>query len=257
MTAFAFASTDANTVFMWNKVDPDVNYFRYSMDGGEWITVGAEQRDSILSYVKDEDHFFTIQQSYDGKHWGEPIDVVFSSKPEEVVKEKKQYSCLSMSAVFVPFETYITTKTSEPDLNERRNRRDYQSIYAAGLELNAIGYVQENLGFGAAVEGTFAYIGMSSRNTSFNFSAYGLAAFRLVSHPSFEVVVETGFGAQFESIKGKMFTSPSVLLQADASLHVYENLSVSVTPSFSYSFGDYDFRAYNIRAIGVGVKYSI
>lgn len=80
----AFA-LDATVTWSWSKNDPDVEFFRYQVDGeedGAWIVVD----DSVLAASFDLDvsveHTLYLQQSYDGENWSESSHAVSAAVDE-------------------------------------------------------------------------------------------------------------------------------------------------------------------------------
>ncbi len=113
----------------WFVSDPDVQYFRYQLNGEEeegWTVVGAD----VASYTSDTldgsvSHALYLQQSYDGEVWSESavssVAALFpvEQEPAEPLTEETPASSSSISLVGeVPVEEPVAEAVVEPVLEE-------------------------------------------------------------------------------------------------------------------------------------------
>lgn len=246
------------TIWMWEHNDSDVNFFRYSTTYDEkWRVVPADHYSIKVDSGDVNDYEFFLQQSYDGVNWSESASSLHgNSKNKTVRKNTVKEKGLVLSLQVVPFESYIATKP-------HNSRVEKKTAYSLGLD-GDVSYFFEKFGFGALVSANigweeFNLIPFSYNKERIYGGAYLTLSYRIIDGSRYVILSQLGMGTNFEIINNNTYLAPSLLIALEGGIRINNNVTISMKPSFIYSFGSWngeeEYTSFVIKTVSIGTSY--
>ena len=97
-----------DVLWSWKSGSEGVNYYRYRLNGGDWVLINAPQRDSgIIGIEVGCTYLIEIQASFDGNAWSESAESILTTVK---VEERKHFfsfeASTSLSLSFAQYDFY-------------------------------------------------------------------------------------------------------------------------------------------------------
>ena len=97
-----------DVLWSWKSGSEGVNYYRYRLNGGDWVLINAPQRDSgIIEIEVGGTYLIEIQASFDGNAWSESAESILTTVK---VEERKHFfsfeASTSLSLSFAQYDFY-------------------------------------------------------------------------------------------------------------------------------------------------------
>ena len=100
-----------DVLWSWKSGSEGVNYYRYRLNGGDWVLINAPQRDSgIIEIEVGGTYLIEIQASFDGNTWSESAENMLTTVK---VEERSLSSLLKLQ---LPSPSLLPNTTSIMDM---------------------------------------------------------------------------------------------------------------------------------------------
>ena len=94
-----------DVLWSWKSNSEGVNYYRYRLNGGDWVLINAPQSDSgIIEIEVGGTYLIEIQASFDGNAWSESAESILTTV--KVEERKPFFSFEASTSLFLSFAQY-------------------------------------------------------------------------------------------------------------------------------------------------------